>query len=547
MTVPTQDNFYPHLVRIISETNGIGLNDTLHLLLSAQRIKENPALSVQLEEFIKLLAQFHLGRCDIHDLLKHPVSLAFFQFFNHFPLRYHEEHIHLTGSLDANFIFPLLQNLLQGPQGDEYAQKIEQVYGVNLGQQKNLTVEKLQQLISLQKGQSFSDYLKILLIPKMVLGNRDTHSAAAYHMASNLYQNFHVGKIRLKFTLSRANALSSEQIPRDNGQQLTEEDVILGLYDGFRSFQEAHPDFNFSLSPCFRKEGLFYDAKRFASKQEDFTYQVSTLLEILDKYPFLSSVMNEVDTVGDERELYRKKHFEELKQGFRRLQYRGFRVRSHHGENWFTLRKGVQSVDNAMNIWRIDALKHGISLGINPNYYFHRLYQQVMEWNNRQKAIPQGSPEFYEIDEMDWANPQIKNKLFTGNRLNNEDVVEFIKTKYHMALEVETYQHDVLNRMLSKEVELIALPSSNLKLTGRFPHYKDHPFSWWEKKGAHLGVGTDNYVTLNTNYLQELLILLYSDPENLKITKLLMVATQEKRRPYIGHLLWEMNKKLGNI
>ncbi|SVD50514.1 uncharacterized protein METZ01_LOCUS403368, partial [marine metagenome] len=53
-------------------------------------------------------------------------------------------------------------------------------------------------------------------------------------------------------------------------------------------------------------------------------------------------------------------------------------------------------------------------------------------------------------------------------------------------------------------------------------------------------VGTDNYITLDTNYLQELVILLLSDPKNLKITKLLMVATGEARRPYLSKLLWDM-------
>ena len=97
--------------------------------------------------------------------------------------------------------------------------------------------------------------------------------------------------------------------------------------------------------------------------------------------------------------------------------------------------------------------------------------------------------------------------------------------------------------MINKKVSLVALPSSNLKLTGQFPDYKDHPFSWWEKKGVKLGVGTDNYITLSTNYIQEMLILLFSDPENLKITKLLMIATKESRRPFISHLLWKMRKQ----
>jgi adenosine deaminase len=100
--------------------------------------------------------------------------------------------------------------------------------------------------------------------------------------------------------------------------------------------------------------------------------------------------------------------------------------------------------------------------------------------------------------------------------------------------------------MIQKEISLISLPSSNNKLTGKFEDYKDHPFSWWEKKNVQLGVGTDNYVTLNTNFIQELLILLYADPSDLKITKLLMVATNENRRPYISHLLWKMRKKILN-
>ena len=58
-----------------------------------------------------------------------------------------------------------------------------------------------------------------------------------------------------------------------------------------------------------------------------------------------------------------------------------------------------------------------------------------------------------------------------------------------------------------------------------------------------LGIGTDNYITLVTNYLQELLILMYTDAEHLKITKLLMVATKEDRRPYISQLLWQMREK----
>jgi adenosine deaminase len=151
------------------------------------------------------------------------------------------------------------------------------------------------------------------------------------------------------------------------------------------------------------------------------------------------------------------------------------------------------------------------------------------------------SVDYKELIEMDWReHDDVREKIFNGICLSEEERKFFVKIKFHTAREVEHYQHDVLNRMLNKGVSVIALPSSNNKLTTSFADYKDHPFSWWEKKGLKLGVGTDNYVTLNTNYIQELLILLFTDPENLKITKLLMVATGEHRRPYLSQLLWKM-------
>ena len=155
--------------------------------------------------------------------------------------------------------------------------------------------------------------------------------------------------------------------------------------------------------------------------------------------------------------------------------------------------------------------------------------------------------EFDEIMDMEWQDEEVREKLIKGETLDQKEMEKFLKTKFHTAREIEHYQHDVLNRMINKKVSLVALPSSNLKLTGAFPDYKDHPFSWWEKKGVQLGIGTDNYITLSTNYIQELLILLYSNPNSLKITKLLMVATKENRRPYISHLLWEMRKTIHGV
>ncbi len=527
-----------HLIKIISETNGISLSDTLELAVMGEAKDDHPLVKKSLHEFRRLINDFHTDDVDIKTLLNHPVSHALFQFFKRFPKPYIEEHIHLTGSLTADFIHPHLMKLLTGPKKETYFEIINKVYGDGTAE-KIQTVSDVDNLIRLKEDEFFDRYLKILLLPKLILTSKEMHAAAAYHMASELYHKYNVGMIRLKFTLSRATQSSDEQIP--GLENLTEEDVVLGLYDGFMAFKKRVPDFDFVLSPCFRKEANFFDARKFSTKKDHFLQQVDAILEILEKFPFLNPYLCEVDTVGSERDLYRKGHFAEMQQGFRKLHFKGFSIRSHHGETWHTLKKGVQAVDNALNIWHIDTLEHGLSLGINPNFYFHSLYRRLIIDNERGEVIKVGSPDWKELMDMDWREHEdVKEKLINGVTLNEDEKRYFVKIKFHTAREVEHYQHDVLNRMINKGVSLIALPSSNNKLTESFEDYKDHPFSWWEKKGLKLGVGTDNYITLNTNYIQELLILLFTDADNLKITKLLMVATGESRRPYLSQLLWKM-------
>jgi adenosine deaminase len=533
------DRLTPLLVQVISETNGINLDDTLELLCINRSLKADVELYDEVQAFRRNLWRFHQDEIPVSELLDSCIAGALFQFLKNFPLPYHEEHIHLTGSLSAEFIFPRLQALLAGPGRLQLEQKIVEVYGeqalpIN-------SIEDVENLITLKEGELFSTYLQILYLAKTILISREVHREAAYHMASTLYEKYNVGKIRLKFTLARSSGISSEQIP--GAENVTEADVVLGLYDGFMDFQRSHPFFEFILSPSFRKEAQFYDQEHYASKTEHFSHQVNSILTLLDNHPELKPHLCEVDTVGDEKNFYRKAHFQEMKRGLRKLQDVGFRIRSHHGETWKTLRKGVQSVDNAMNMWHVDTVEHGLSLGINPNYYFHHFYQRVLDLNQLSVALVPGSIDYEEITDMEWSNESVKDKLLAGQPLDDDETRAFVKTKFHTAREIEQYQHDILNRMLDKQISLVALPSSNLKLTGSFPDYKDHPFSWWEKKGVELGVGTDNYVTLQTNFIQELLLILFSDPQNLKITKLLMVATKETRRPHISHLLWLMRKQ----
>ncbi len=529
------------LTEIISETNGINLSDTLELMASSESVKQRPVVQKLAIEFRNLLFQFQSDQVDMTTLLNHPMAKGLFGFFREFPLPYRDQHTHLTGALSAEFIYPRIKKLLEGPNKELYEEKIKAIYGP--GSLPIRSSEDVEKLLKLKTDERFSRYLSILMLPKFLLVDRAAHRDAAYHLAKELYQKYNVGFIRLKFTFSRGTADESEKVPGlDN---VSEEDVVLGLYDGFMDFKKEVPQWDFVLSPSFRKEGNFFDNKNFKSKKEHFLAQVNQILALLEKHPFLRPYMNEVDTVGNESELFRKSHFMDMKIGFRKLQYRGFRIRSHHGEVWKTLRKGIQAVDNAMNIWRIDTLEHGLSLGINPNFYFHSLYQRVLKWNRRGEAIRPGTPEYNEVTEMDWNDGHlyVRDKLINGEALSEEDIRLFTKAKFHTAREVEIYQHDVLDRMIDKSVSLVALPSSNNKLTNNFEDYKDHPFSWWEKKNVPLGIGTDNYVTLDTNFIQELLVVLFSDPQGLKITKLLMVATGEENRPYLSHLLWTMRKK----
>lgn len=526
---------------IVSETNGITLTDTLDLLLSSSLKSKNSEAYECVESFQKLLNQFITNQQPIHVLIKHPFSLVLEEFFKRFPLKYREEHIHLTGSLTAGFLWSKLKPLLEGPNAAIYEQKIKHAYGANAWPIKNSS--DVDKLIRLKETEGFSEYLKILFLPKLIFTSREVHAEAAYSMAEDLYTNFNVGHIRLKFSLSRSTSDAAEQIP--GADSVTADDVVMGLYDGFHSFQKKHPDFRFILSPSFRKEPSFFDSAKFANRKEHFQHQIDEIIKLIEKYPELKEVLTEADTVGDEREMYSKQHFFELQSGLRKLQYKGFKIRSHHGETWHTLRHGIQAVDNAMNIWHIDTLEHGISLGINPNRYFHRLYQKTIKQNHLGQPVPANSHDGKELQDLDWAGHKgVLDKLLAGTTLTEKERTQFLKIKFHTAREIEQYQHDVLNRLIQKGVSLVALPSSNNKLTGKFEDYKDHPFSWWEKKNVQLGVGTDNYVTLNTNYIQEMLILLLTDPMNLKITKLLMVTTGESRRAYLSQLLWQMRKDI---
>jgi len=524
------------LTQLISETSGLALEDTLVLAEGSRDVEDEPDLGAAIREFHTLLGEFRLNRAPIEALFAHPVAQALTEFFRAFPIPFRDEHIHLTGSLAADFVWTRLEPLLHGPQRALYESKITAVYG-----DVPRSAADVDRLLRLGENERFNRYLQILYLPKLILTSREAHVDAAYNMASRLYRTSNVGSIRLKFTLFRETTDPAEQIP--GIAEVTPEDVVVGLNEGFRRFQKEVPSFRFVLSPSFRKEPGFYDATRYPSKRASFDDQVRQIIELLKEHPEIQDVVTEVDTVGNERGFYRKVHFQEMRVGMRKLQAYGIRARSHHGETWDTLRHGIQAVDNAMNIWYVDAIEHGLSMGINPNSYFHTILQRALRANRRGEPLVPGSREHSELMDMDTSGrEEIREKLVSGTPLSDAETTLATKTKFHHAREVEHYQHDVLNRMIDKRLTLVSLPSSNKRLTGELAGYADHPFSWWEKKGLRLGVGTDNDITLSTSFIREMLILLFTDPLELKITKLLIVTTGESRRPFLSHLLWQMRK-----
>lgn len=114
------------LTQIISETSGLSLDDTLALAEQSLLPAEELAL---VREFRSLVNRFRVNETQIEALLDHPVSHALAASLRAFPIPFLDEHIHLTGSLDATFIYPRLARLLEGPNRALYEAKITEVYG----------------------------------------------------------------------------------------------------------------------------------------------------------------------------------------------------------------------------------------------------------------------------------------------------------------------------------------------------------------------------------------------------------------------------------
>lgn len=108
----SDDQLKSAVIKIISETNGLSLNNTLELMALSPDI--SPSNKKLIAEFQEMLWQFQGDSEHIENLLEHPLSDALFYFFKNFPIPYCEEHIHLTGSLTPEFIWEHMEPLLKG-------------------------------------------------------------------------------------------------------------------------------------------------------------------------------------------------------------------------------------------------------------------------------------------------------------------------------------------------------------------------------------------------------------------------------------------------
>src|SRR5512142_951074 len=126
MPVPVVTRLTRFFTQLISETNGLALEDTLVLAQNAPQLDADRELAGCIGEFRSLLGGFRLGSTPIEKLFAHPVSNALGDLFRAFPIPFRDEHIHLSGSLDAQFVYDRLAPLLENP---VYVRKIKEVYG----------------------------------------------------------------------------------------------------------------------------------------------------------------------------------------------------------------------------------------------------------------------------------------------------------------------------------------------------------------------------------------------------------------------------------
>lgn len=91
--------------------------------------------------------------------------------------------------------------------------------------------------------------------------------------------------------------------------------------------------------------------------------------------------------------------------------------------------------------------------------------------------------------------------------------------------------------LIKQGVSITSIPTTNKKLTELFVHYKEHPFTFWSSLGVRLNLGSDDYFPNNSDYLQEMLILLFANYKTLKINFLLKCASNAQEVEEVNQVL----------
>src|SRR5258708_31738582 len=91
--------------QLISETSGLSLEDTMKLARQSALIEDDAESRALVADFHDRLGHFRLNQSQIEPLLEHPIAHAPAAFVPAFPLPFHDEHIHLTASLHAQFLW----------------------------------------------------------------------------------------------------------------------------------------------------------------------------------------------------------------------------------------------------------------------------------------------------------------------------------------------------------------------------------------------------------------------------------------------------------
>lgn len=480
----------------------------------------------------RLIEAYENYQIDMDVLLASSFAKLLGHFLIELKVPFFDRHTHLTGALPAEWMFAELSKFLDdSSQHAILNEKTRHILGCDF--EAITSAAQLSVLLESKAAENFDGYLASLAFGKLLLTSYEAHRSAAYHMAKNMFENHGVHWLELKFTLDRSGGDSpAEQFP--GLEQLTDEQVLTGLYDGFMQYKKEHPAFRFFLSPGFRKEKNNYN-RSFGSKQADLIDQARRIVAIKrSSDPRLAEVgrkLVSVDTFGNEAGFWSKADFELFLPAIRMLQRAGIQLRSHHGEVFNHLEQGIDAVRHAFEIWRVVQVEHGLALGIDPEDYLSHIKKKMLTVNMTGMVPVLTESDKAEIIRAGFSSRADRERLrrliakVTSAKLLTRQDIDFIDQRFQERVgRLKEIQLELLSALRDKHVGVVILPTSNMTLLGRLDRLRNHPFLYLDRKGMRLGLGTDNITVLGTSFPEELAKLLLARPKDYKLDNALAMA-----------------------